>query len=174
MKKQRKLYKENNAKKLLALSCSAALAVSGLSGCGNRGMDVVHAQEEIAFMEDAVENLSNSGIITHSSTAGKEETVYVMMDADGKVSSTVVSEWLKNPTGAKQLTDTSTLKDIKTVKGTASYTQNQNRLNWVTDGSVTGSGNVLYGIRMLCMKKWIIMIPRYILCTNLHGRIWSG
>ncbi len=135
MNKQRKLYKENNARKLLALSCSAALAVSGLSGCGNQGMDVVHAQEEIAFMEEAVENLSDSGIITHSSTAGKEETVYVMMDADGKVSSTVVSEWLKNPTGAKELTDTSTLKDIKTVKGTASYTQNQNRLNWVTDGS---------------------------------------
>lgn len=135
MNKQRKLYQANHTKKFLALGCSAALVMSSLSGCGSQGMEIVHAQEEISFLEDAVESLSDSGIIKHSDTAGKEETVYVMMDADGKVSSTIVSEWLKNPTGAEQVTDTSTLTDIRTVKGTASYTQNGNRLNWVTDGS---------------------------------------
>lgn len=125
----------NKLKKLLALGCSAALVISGLSGCGNKAVQALNYVDDIALLENALGGLNDSGIIKHSDTAGKEETVYVMMDADGGISSTIVSEWLKNPTGAEQLTDTSTLTDIKVVKGKADYTQERNRINWVTDGS---------------------------------------
>ena len=46
----------------------------------------------------------------------KEETVYVITDASGNKSKTVVSNWLKNPQGVKKLEDVSDLTDIENVK----------------------------------------------------------
>jgi putative membrane protein len=58
-----------------------------------------------------------------------------MMDADGNTSSTIVSEWLKNPEGAENVSDTTILSDITAVKGTAEYTETgANTVNWTTDG----------------------------------------
>lgn len=43
----------------------------------------------------------------------KEETVYVVSDASGKQQKVIVSEWLKNPENATELTDATDLKDVK-------------------------------------------------------------
>lgn len=126
-------------KKICALSCAAALVLSSLSGCGGTMEAIGNAQEDVQVMEDALDALADVGIIKHSDTAGKEETVYVMMDADGNIESTVVSEWLKNPSGAKELADTSRLTDIRAVKGTATCTREGERLTWLADG-----GDVYY------------------------------
>lgn len=49
----------------------------------------------------------------------KDETVYVLANAEGEVKRVIVSDWLTNPDGEKDLADATTLKDAKAVKGSA-------------------------------------------------------
>ena len=48
-----------------------------------------------------------------SEDAGKEETVYVVTDAQGSAKKVIVSEWLKNKNGEAELKDASDLKEIE-------------------------------------------------------------
>ena len=64
----------------------------------------------------------------------KEETVYVITDASGNKTKTVVSNWLKNPQGVKKLEDVSDLKDIENVKTDEGFTANGDKLTWDTEG----------------------------------------
>lgn len=66
---------------------------------------------------------------------GKEETVYIIADSEGKAQSTIVSEWLKNPEGLDVLSDLSELKEIENKKGDETFEQNGNVLNWQADGN---------------------------------------
>jgi len=52
----------------------------------------------------------------------KDETVYVLTDADGSVSKIIVSDWLKNALGQEQLSDMSQLTHIENVKGDETFT----------------------------------------------------
>lgn len=79
-----------------------------------------------------------SKMINHSSEdveIGKDETVYLIANARGEVSQTIVSDWLKNPTGAEELADKSDLKDITNVKGEESFTQSGDNVTWQAGGS---------------------------------------
>lgn len=49
----------------------------------------------------------------------KDETVYVLANAEGEAKRVIVSDWLTNPDGEKDLADATTLKDAKAVKGSA-------------------------------------------------------
>lgn len=49
----------------------------------------------------------------------KDETVYVLANAEGEAKRVIVSDWLTNPDGEKDLADVTTLKDAKAVKGSA-------------------------------------------------------
>ena len=60
--------------------------------------------------------------------ASKEETVYVVANADGSAKNVIVSEWLKNKDGEATLKDASDLKDIENVKGEEAFTQNGDQL----------------------------------------------
>lgn len=65
----------------------------------------------------------------------KEETVYVNADAAGNTDDITVSNWLKNSGDVSgKLTDKSTLKDIKNVKGDEKYTADGDKITWNTDG----------------------------------------
>ncbi len=66
--------------------------------------------------------------------AGKEETVYVVANADGSAKNVIVSEWLKNKDKSASLADASDLKDIENVKGEESFTQNGDKITWQADG----------------------------------------
>ncbi len=66
--------------------------------------------------------------------AGKEETVYVVANADGSADNIIVSEWLKNEDGKETLEDVSDLKDIENVKGDETFTQNGDKLTWKAAG----------------------------------------
>lgn len=66
---------------------------------------------------------------------GKEETIYLISDADGTVNQTIVSSWLKNGSKKAQLQDISELSDIENVKGEESFTQNGKRITWQADGN---------------------------------------
>lgn len=135
--------------KLVAAGCGMVLVLNTICGCGTENAsseDVLTAQNaqqeqtdeygEIKNLQDTMDGFAESKLIRHSASAGKEETVYVMMDADGLPTDTVVSEWLKNPEGSQVLADASSLQDIKVVKGTAEFTQEtDHQVTWKTDGS---------------------------------------
>ena len=74
----------------------------------------------------------------HSASGGqnsKEETVYVLANADGSVQKIIVSDWLKNPAGANFINDISELDGIENVKGDEAYTMNPNNMRvWDAKG----------------------------------------
>ena len=75
-------------------------------------------------------------VLTADSAAPeKEETVYVNMDASGNVEKITVSDWLKNNSQSAELSDSSSLSDIKNVKGDETFTQDGEKLTWQADGS---------------------------------------
>lgn len=65
----------------------------------------------------------------------KDETVYVIADANGTAQKVIVSDWIKNPSGAGQITDTSSLENIENVKGDEEFSQNGNNITWNADGN---------------------------------------
>lgn len=124
------------SKKAIAILCSVSLLVMSLTGCGKAKMtEEEKVQNSIREMDSVVQTLEQANVIKHSDNAGKEETVYVLLDANGNQNETIVSEWLKNPEGAETVYDTSFLSDMEVVKGTASFTQNEdNSVIWNADG----------------------------------------
>ena len=66
----------------------------------------------------------------------KSETVYVKADKTGKVKETIVSDWLQNIGDKKTIEDTSTLNQIKNVKGEETFTRgNKGAVNWKANGN---------------------------------------
>lgn len=65
----------------------------------------------------------------------KDETVYVMADADGSVNKIIVSDWIKNEIKADSVTDSSALQNIENIKGNETYSVNgENMKVWDTEG----------------------------------------
>ena len=95
------------------------------------------ATEETADsdVDDSIGNIIDDLKSGASKDVGKEETVYLISDADGTVNKTIVSDWLKNTDGSATLEDTSDLQDIENVKGDESFTKNGNDLTWQADGN---------------------------------------
>lgn len=56
----------------------------------------------------------------------KDETVYILSEADGSVKKIIVSDWLKNASGSAELRDSSDLGDITNVKGDNGFTSEEN------------------------------------------------
>ena len=68
--------------------------------------------------------------------AAKDETVYVIANAEGSVKKIIVSDWIKNSLNEKNLKDKSELKDIKNVKGDESYVMDSDNMRvWNADGA---------------------------------------
>lgn len=65
----------------------------------------------------------------------KDEMVYVLTDAQGKVEKTIVSDWLKNTAGAGDIADTTELEKVENVKGEENFDINGNALTWKADGA---------------------------------------
>lgn len=71
---------------------------------------------------------------TMQSPDAKEETVYLITDANGKVNQTIISNWLKNGSANAEIADVSELTDIENVKGDETFTQNGSQITWQADG----------------------------------------
>ena len=93
----------------------------------------VAVAEEGKDSEEALKNVLSSE--NDSEDAGKEETVYVVADANGGTKEIIVSEWLKNKDGASTIEDASDLQDIENVKGNETFTQNGDKITWQADGN---------------------------------------
>ena len=69
-----------------------------------------------------------------SDAAAKNETVYVMTDASGKKTKTIVSDWLKNYGGNDKITDFSDLTDIENLKFDGGFKADGSDITWSADG----------------------------------------
>lgn len=105
--------------KALAITLSACLV------CGTVGGVAYSANKT-----DSTSLLNTSDTTAAGDKAEKDETVYVMTNADGAVQKVIVSDELKNATKAAALKDKSDLKDITNVKGSETFKQN-------SDGTIT-------------------------------------
>ena len=76
------------------------------------------------------------------SSFSKSETVYAVMNGDGSIKSTTVSEHLYSASGLANVTDKTTLTDIQNTESDAEFTQNGEELVWNTnDTDVYYKGN---------------------------------
>ena len=76
------------------------------------------------------------------SSFSKSETVYAVMNGDGSIKSTTVSEHLYSASGLANVTDKTTLTDIQNAESDAEFTQNGEELVWNTnDTDVYYKGN---------------------------------
>ncbi|MFQ7062233.1 MAG: hypothetical protein ACLRQY_05800, partial [[Clostridium] leptum] len=112
--------KKNVAAKIIAI-CLAATMLIGICSAS-----AVTAPKQNGI---SVGNPVTTAV--HSASGGqnsKEETVYVLANADGSVQKIIVSDWLKNPAGANFINDISELDGIENVKGDEAYTMNPNNM----------------------------------------------
>ena len=126
---------------------AGAVAIAVLGTSAGTGSSIVRAQKE---NKDAQESQKDSKVdkkdvektlkkvlsaSEETEDAGKEETVYVVANADGSAKNVIVSEWLKNKDGEATLKDASDLKDIENVKGEETFTQNGDQITWQAGGN---------------------------------------
>lgn len=123
-------------KKLISLLLCITMAVSLISckkedAAQETAADAVSREEEV--LTQALDSQVSS---SHSKDAGKEETVYVMADAKGAVNQIIVSDWIKNAEGSKELKDASDLKDIENVKGYETFRESSDgTMTWDAGGT---------------------------------------
>lgn len=119
----------NKKTKAVAVTLSACLV------CGTVG-GVAYSANKPA---DSSSFLNTKATTAAGDKAQKDETVYVMTNADGTVQKVIVSDELKNATKAATLKDKSGLKDITNVKGSETFQQ-------AADGTLTwdAQGNDIY------------------------------
>lgn len=86
--------------------------------------------------ENILKQVLKSQTDGEETSVDKEETVYVVADPDGTPNEVIVSDWLKNHSGAATLEDVSDLKDIENVKGDEDFAQGSDgALTWQADGN---------------------------------------
>lgn len=130
---------KENMRKITAVALSAAMFVTAFTGCGEKKAEPVAKEEPDATQnndeKDGREKAEEMAAPEHSSTSGKNETVYVIKNSDG-TKKTIVSAWLKNPSGSASLKDVTCLDNIKIVKGDAKLEKNENgNVTWNTEGA---------------------------------------
>lgn len=74
----------------------------------------------------------------------KDETVYVLVGADGSVKKIIVSDWIKNTLGSASVADKTELSDIVNVKGDEAYSVNGDNMKvWDAEGNdIYYQGNI--------------------------------
>ncbi|MBR5722207.1 MAG: hypothetical protein IKX57_01155, partial [Oscillospiraceae bacterium] len=104
------------------------------------------ATGSLAYAKNNAENSAETAVVTDAAEPAaavrtavsgdvcKDETVYVLCNADASVKDVIVSDWLKNPQALASLADFSDLKDIVNVKGTESFSQHGTALDWKASG----------------------------------------
>lgn len=124
-------------RRILSLVLACGMLIFTLASCGSGTASSSSSANTSAqgTGSDAVTKAAEE-LLGHSDTDGKEETVYVIGDADGATDQVIVSEWLKNKDGSNTLKDQSKLSDIKNVKGNENYTKGSDgKLTWNANGN---------------------------------------
>lgn len=83
--------------------------------------------------DDIADKLMDS-VSLKDNDADKDESVYLISDANGNVNKTIVVDHLKNKDKKDTLDDSSNLSDIENVKGKEKFTQSGDKLTWQAGG----------------------------------------
>lgn len=83
--------------------------------------------------DDIADKLMDS-VSLKDNDADKDESVYLISDANGNVNKTIVVDHLKNKDKKDTLEDASNLSDIENVKGKEKFTQSGDKLTWQAGG----------------------------------------
>lgn len=83
--------------------------------------------------DDMADKLMDS-VSLKDNDADKDESVYLISDANGNVNKTIVVDHLKNKDKKDTLEDASYLSDIENVKGKEKFTQSGDKLTWQAGG----------------------------------------
>ena len=102
-----------------AVGATAAYAV-------NENVTAAEPQSEPAAEEKADDT---------SDEPEKDETVYVLANANGSTNKVIVSDHIKNVSKLSSLSETSDLKDVKNVKGDETFTESAGVRTWNAAGS---------------------------------------
>lgn len=109
------------------------------------------AQKETAQAEAQVQENSTARVTKEVELSeadkeklSKEETVYVIANADGSTQKLIVSDWLKNALKEQKISDTTELTEISNVKGEESFAkENGNTGVWDAQGNdIYYQGNI--------------------------------
>ena len=128
---------DQRMKKLLALVlCCAvlvgAVGVTALALNADKGEEDKAPESTVTGSSDGEEKIQ------------KDETVYVLVGADGSVKKIIVSDWIKNTLGSASLKDKTELSDVVNVKGDESYTVDGDNMKvWDAQGNdIYYQGNI--------------------------------
>nr|MCR5717130.1 hypothetical protein [Lachnospiraceae bacterium] len=142
------LEKLSGPKKVMAGVCAATVVGTSIGVCYMNSTTVeaeetsVNAQsEEVDLAEDDTEVIL-SKLLTKSvenasgAEVDKEETVYIIGDANGENPEIIVTDWLRNPSASATIDDVTTLSDVTNLKGDEVYTpQSGDEVIWAADGN---------------------------------------
>lgn len=134
---------KNHFKNQYVIRIVAGVLIVALAGGGIvAGADRREANAAVSTeAEESDGDSSDSGItledmVTRSeSDVDKEETVYLLTDANGAVNETIAVEHLYNNEGAETIEDQTKLSDITNVKGRETFEQNGEELTWQAGGN---------------------------------------
>ncbi|MCR5585768.1 MAG: hypothetical protein K6F63_10095 [Lachnospiraceae bacterium] len=82
---------------------------------------------------EITETLKNA--LSEKESVDKDETVYVIANADGSKAKVIVSDRLKNSDGADEIKDRSELQSVKNVSGKETFSQNGEDITWKAQGN---------------------------------------
>lgn len=121
--------------KRILSAMTAMIVVSGVVGYSVLNDNEKVASADNTEVKEEINKAINDNIKFTSTGEDKEETVYILSDANGNVKKTIVSDWLKNKDGSETITDKSDLQNIENVKSDADYTEGKNgEIVWNADG----------------------------------------
>ncbi len=92
------------------------------------------ASSDSTSTDDIADDLMNS-ISLKDETADKEESVYLISDANGNVDKTIVVDHLNNKDKKDTIEDASNLSDIENVKGKETFEQSGDKITWQAGGN---------------------------------------
>lgn len=146
--KIKQFLKSKKVMRIGACTLAAVIAAGGIGGYhayAQKGADmqetVREENEDENGDKDKDEEILLSQVLKSQtgrddSDVEKEETVYVVSDADGTPNEVIVSDWLKNKSGAASIEDKTELTDIENVKGDETYTVGEDgEIVWQANGN---------------------------------------
>lgn len=142
--------------RIMTLTLCAALIL----GQAGTGMTVLAAESG----KSTAEILSDQEI-------SKEETVYILTDANGSAQKIIVSDWIKNSLGRNKINDVTELKELESVKDELDYTTGKsNEKIWnANGGDIYYQGNIEKDLPVT-MKVTYLLDGKEISSRELAGK----
>lgn len=126
------------SEKTIALILAAAMILGSMLWIAEAGSSAAESNaEETTETQEAIEK-EFPDLLTSNSKDGeisKDEVIYAVLDADGNILDTSVTEWLHNGTGAESINDVSVLSDIENTANDKTFIRDGDNIVWKAEGT---------------------------------------